>query len=262
MIVDAGAFLGTSAFALASGLAHSPNPATKRMRVFSYDLFVADEEYVAANIRQRFPHFANGQRFRDLYDAQVGLHSDLIVAIEGDFAALRWLGLPIEILFVDLDKSPQLHAVFLREYYTKLIPGHSLVLLQDWYLSRHPWLHFGMEHLSEYFSLVDPLVPWCTRVFRLEKELPAEEIETLANGALGYEREVDLMDKLIAREDGAMKRMLQLSRISHMVFRGDRRCISEFAALEAEEFSNDGPLETETAHVRALVRQVAETDAA
>lgn len=252
-IVDAGAFLGTSAMAMASGLAHSRHPKAKQVKVFSYDLFHADEQYVADTIRQRYPHFANGQSFRGIYDLQVGSHHDRIVAMEGDFTRFRWLGAPIEMLFVDLDKSHELHRAFLLEYYPHLIPAHSLVLHQDWYLSRHPWLHFGMEYLEPYFSLVDPLVKWCTRVFKLENPIPPEALATLADRALGYEREIYLLDKLIEREQGGMKEMIILSKVTHRLSNGDRDLARR--EFEAAEFSHmdDPALDSEWRHVQGLV---------
>lgn len=252
-IVDAGAFLGTSAFSLASGLAHSSNPRAKNTKIFSYDIFRADEDYVTDFIKQRFQNFDHSSSFRAIYNAQIGAYRESIVPMEGDFCETRWFGGAIEVLFVDLDKSYALHRTFLQEYYPHLIPSHSLLLHQDWYLSRHPWLHYGMEYLSEYFSIVDPLVKWCTRVFRLEAAIPLEDLSVLANQGLGYEKEIYLLDRLLEREAGEMKDMLTLSKITHRLARGDREQARKdfdsaaFASFEDPSFAG------EWRHVSGLV---------
>ena len=137
-------------------------PVCPTVPCLSYDLFRADEDYVAQSIAQRFAGFSVGQPFLDLYRSQVAKYLSLIEVIQADFTKVRWCGEPIEVLHVDLDKSYDLHRQFLLEYYPHVILGHGLIAHQDWYLSRHPWIHFGMEYLSDYMTLVDSRIKWCT----------------------------------------------------------------------------------------------------
>ena len=50
----------------------------------------------------------------------------------GNLLALDWTGGPIEILFIDLAKSWDLNRWVLTKTFPRLIPGHSVVIQQDW----------------------------------------------------------------------------------------------------------------------------------
>jgi len=250
-IIDAGAFLGTSAFSLASGLAHSARDVSQS-RIFSYDLFRADEEYVAAYIAQKFHDFRQGESFFEIYQSQIEKYAHLIVPIQGDFSKIAWLKLPIEVLFVDLDKSSSLHKTFLLEYYPYIIPNHGILAHQDWYLSRHPWLHFGMEYLEPYFTIIDPLVKWCTRLFKLERSIPDAELELLASGGLGYDREISLLNRLIEKERGNMRSMMRLSKVIHMLSHGEwDHAHDELRAVSSEIDNSDDSLRSEFNYVQS-----------
>ena len=251
-LVDAGAFLGTSGLALAAGL--KANPAAGSTKVWSYDTFRAEETYVADYIRHRFPSFRDGAPFRSLFDEQTASAAGHIRAQEGDFLEAPAPEGPIEVLFVDLDKSLALHRRFLADFYTKLVPG-GLLIHQDWFLSRHPWLHYGMEFLSDHLELVDAHVLWCTRIFRLRRPIPASALRTLADEALGYEQELALMDRLMAREaSGLMREMLFLARITHMLQRGHAEAArADFGSAVFHHLDNDG-LRGEHAYVRSIVQ--------
>src|SRR5476649_2683874 len=54
VVVDAGAYLGASAFALAMGLAASRHAAAAHAVVHSYDRFVATDDYVRDDISRTF----------------------------------------------------------------------------------------------------------------------------------------------------------------------------------------------------------------
>jgi hypothetical protein len=97
--------------------------------------------------------------------------SRLVVPHKGNICEAIWNGSPIEILFVDVAKSPETMERIVNEFYPALIPGHSVVIHQDFISAECPWIHAIQESLSSYFELVDS--PDDSSVcFRLIRKIP------------------------------------------------------------------------------------------
>jgi len=162
-IVDLGPLVGSSTYALASGIACGNRAGT----IYSYDLwrFCPTFEPFVANAKLRvgddiLPYFqANIERFRDR-----------IVAQKGDLGRKRWNDGPIRILFVDAAKSPRLMHHIANEFFPHLLPG-ALVVHQDWVSAEDPWIHIAMGELAEYFDVMDS-PEGGTLCFRVKKQVP------------------------------------------------------------------------------------------
>jgi hypothetical protein len=98
-----------------------------------------------------------------------------VVPHPGGLVRQRWSGEPIEILFVDVAKAPELWRHILREFLPACLPG-ALLVHQDWVSAECPWLHLAMARLSEYFAAVDSPNAG-TVAFRLERAIPRELLE-------------------------------------------------------------------------------------
>jgi hypothetical protein len=183
-VIDAGAFVGTSSYALACGLAHSRHPNAHRAKVHAYDMFKAFETYTENWVSREFGGQI-GTEFRDIFEFQLGRYLDRVVVHEGDLLKQYWTGELVEILFIDVAKSLDLHNHILSQFFPYLVPNHSLVIHQDYFLSRHPWIHAAMELMREHFALLDPYVKWCSRVWRCVSPVPPQTMERIANFSHG-----------------------------------------------------------------------------
>jgi hypothetical protein len=200
-VVDAGSFMGASAFALAAGLTDSRRAAARRFRVHCYDMFTAFEAYTAEQIARDFGGH-DGSDFRDVFAFQTGQHGDRLVVHQGDLLRQRWTGEPVELLFIDVAKTRELNFHIMREFFLSLMPGHSIVLHQDYFFSRHPLIHATMEFLSERFVLVDPVIKWCTRAWRLEAPIMAADLDALHPARVAPADEQALIARARTREAG------------------------------------------------------------
>lgn len=206
-VIDAGAFVGTSSYALACGLAHSRHPNAQHTKVHAYDMFEAFEDYTADWISREFGGHV-GKDFRDIYEYQLGRYLDRVVIHQGDILKQRWTGEPVEILFVDIAKSLELHEHILSEFFQCLIPGHSIVIHQDYFLSRHPWIHAAMELMRDHFILLDPYVKWCSRIWRCVSPVPREILERSA--ALSHNEIEELLLRRRASEAPGCRELFDL----------------------------------------------------
>lgn len=166
-IVDLGPLIGVGTYCFARGLQQNPRRAA-HSRIFSYDLFLMENmshflpAEDAGGIGSVFHRFLEINR--DFLD--------FVVPVPGNLLNMRWNGDPIEILFVDLAKTWDLNSHVLAQFFPSLIPGHSILLQQDYVHVGEPWIALTMEVLSEYFEHLY-FVYGATSVYRLIKPIPA-----------------------------------------------------------------------------------------
>ena len=210
-IVDAGAFCGASAVAFASGVRASANIAaaqsirsdrqhslsgSRQGPVVSFDKFMNVDNFEREFIEEAFgARLLSGDSFLDFYLKAVGPYLDLVRVEAGDFLEKQWNGKPIEVLFLDLCKTRALNAHAVREFFPHLIPGHSLVIQQDFMGVWLPHINWTMEYLSEYFEIVDAE---CgpSRVYLLTKAIPQNLIKDIVSGCLSLDERLNLLDDL------------------------------------------------------------------
>ncbi len=206
VIVDGGAFLGGSTVALADGLRR--NPRRRRLGaekpIHSFDRFEV-EEYA----RVFFPDgVAAGTSFRDRFEGNIAPFADLVDVHAGDVRTHPWTGGPIEILFIDIAKSPQICDWVTWEFFPHLIPGRSLVVQQD-YLYHHgvAWLHVTMELYADYFEYVcDTGVN--SVVFLNTTAIPASVLRRQTVESLTISEKTALMDRAASRFEGPQRELM------------------------------------------------------
>lgn len=230
-IVDAGACLGSSAYCFAAGL--KDNPARGDTVIHSYDKFEVGEDYVGELIQQCFRPTVGGDSFLDIFEYQIGRYKEFVRGHVGNFLEEKWERGRIDILFVDLAKTQDLHDHIVQEFYTALVPGESLLMHQDFYHAWNPWMHIGMEFFVDRFELLDEYIPTNSRLFLTTKPiLPAEVVEMKS---LSRERRLELMDSFIERETGDQRAMARVSKLCQLWIDNDvNGYADERARLEAE----------------------------
>ncbi|MBY0565179.1 MAG: hypothetical protein K2P58_13470 [Hyphomonadaceae bacterium] len=233
-IVDAGAFVGASTLCFASGAATGGRRDFKgEPLVHAYDYFKVVDKYVGESISRDFHPIEEGESYLEIFAAQVGPYIDMIRAYPGDFLTHRWRGLPIEILFIDIAKTAELCAHAIREFFPCLIPGRSVVVHQDYFHCWHPYIHVGMQYLDDEFTLVDELVPYQSRVWRLAKPIPADKIARLAAYDFSMDDRIALLDRLIESSSPTSRPMNEVVRFWQMCLDGSReQAMREFERLD------------------------------
>jgi predicted O-methyltransferase YrrM len=215
-IVDAGAYAGASAFCLASGLAKRADLSLEEPVIYSYDFFEAKDGYVASQLAKDFGQGEIGDGYLDKFELQTKKHRHIIHAISGDFLQQRWNGKPIEFLFVDMAKTKDLNAHVVREFFPHLIPGHSLVIQQDFYFCWHPYIHITMEFFKDYFEVIDRRLDQ-SRLYFYKKKIPDDEIDRIARNQLSQTEEFAYLDRYVASETGDDRAMAQVAHFCRLV---------------------------------------------
>jgi hypothetical protein len=209
-LVDGGSFLGGSTAALLAGV-RDRGERWSGPPVASYDLFRVE----AYTLRKFFPDRGVGESFRPQFDEHVARFEVPHEVHEGDITQIGWSGEPIDVLFLDVLKSPEITDAVLRDFFPSLLPGRSVIVHQDYAAHYTPWVPIMVELMRDSLILVD-WMEWGTHVFLLEHEVPRELID---NGVASVDLDTrfELMERAIARADGWVRGMLELSRTALVV---------------------------------------------
>lgn len=222
-VVDAGCFLGGSTFALATGLTENRSPAAREKSIHSFDLFsVTGGSWEGETLRGAFGLDA-GQSFLDIYRRGLADWIDRIVVHEGDLMEHTWNGEPIEILFVDIGKSHFLHDHLMRQWFTRLIPGRSIVVQQDFGWSYYHWGNVAMEVLKNRFARLDD-IPSASRVYLCVEPVSAEDVERACYDSMWPEDKMAAMEAALQTVRGGdfePHLLYNLALVAHDVGRGD-----------------------------------------
>jgi hypothetical protein len=240
-IVDLGPLLGVGTYAMARGLGQNRHVRDTRSAIYSYDLF-RDE-----NMMHFLPESDAGGmgsvfwRFLEINRD----HLDTIVPVPGDFLAMRWIGAPIEVLFIDLAKTWSLNRHVLQHCFPHLIPGHSIVVQQDYVHVGEPWVALTMEFLDEYFERLY-FIYGASAVYRLRKPIPSDLLATDLE-ALPLAEIDRLFERARAKAPGTVKEVLKCCQARVRMHKGELDGAEELIAqvdpavrddeVPAQEFS-------------------------
>ncbi|MEM8552462.1 MAG: methyltransferase domain-containing protein [Pseudomonadota bacterium] len=201
-IVDAGIFLGASTRLFAEGIAANGQR----------DAILARYQrpcisFEQGRLNRGMPAFferhgvdasdLTGSSFVPLLErliADVRPYVDLRI---GDITGQTWSDGPIEILFLDLVKNPKINQTCLCEFYPHLIPGRSIVIQQDYFIDRLPFLKVSQEALSPYFEYLGSA--YSSGYFRLTREIPRDVLEEAGAGDVPLKGQLAAIEECAAR---------------------------------------------------------------
>ncbi len=220
-IVDAGSYLGRSAWFLGRGAAANPHLCDAgAARIHCIDNFRVNDVQTAEHVEREYGRrLALGASTRAIFDANTQGIRDQLIVHEGDFHEFTWTGGPIELLLVDIAKSPSLNRRVLEQLFPALLPGASLVVQQDYH---HPWqphLHVAMQALGECFALELPRVD-DSAVFRLLRPIRPELLHEAAREDLPADRQLALMSAAVAQLPAGARAYVEFAECVLLVHHG------------------------------------------
>jgi hypothetical protein len=209
-IIDAGCFLGGSSIALADGLKRNKKLRhdQKQKRITSYDLFVTDwyaSKYFLPNKRE-------GEDFLERFLHHTRPYQDYLTPIKGDIRLIEWGDRPIEILFIDVAKQPDINDILIQKLFPYLEPKISFVIHQDYVHEWLPWIHVAMEYFTDYFALRD-YVREGSALYQLVKSIPSEKCFRFSIKDISPDEQVRLMDRAIAKTPLPEHKIVTLAKV-------------------------------------------------
>jgi len=156
LIVDAGIFLGSSTRAYTAGLRDRPD-LDRLLRagrpVRSYDLALCDD-FMASLINAHYgKNYQPGDSFLEILANNIRGCEDCVQFCPGDITD-QTVDVPIEVLFLDVCKTSAVNTHMIKEFFPRLIPGHSVLIQQDFVHEWLPWIHVAMGFFEPYFQFL------------------------------------------------------------------------------------------------------------
>ncbi|MBX9664026.1 hypothetical protein [Novosphingobium sp.] len=217
LIIDAGIFLGASTVCFGEGLRQNRSfkTATKRWTkpIISFERAIINPGMPAFFKRNNVEGMAEpGESFADAVEAMIEPVADLVDLRLGDILETgQGIEDPIEILFLDVLKLPEISRFVMRNYFPRLIPGVSIVVQQDYFYERLPFIKTDQEFFSEYFTFIGEVCS--TALFLCTKPIPESAIDQLEQGLPAREQE-RLASRAMQRScDPARRYMMAISKV-------------------------------------------------
>ena len=183
IIVDAGIFLGASTRCFGEGLQNNARlgvaTALKSKPIVSFEKGDVNPSMPAFFKRNRMDNsLVVGETFFELLHENIKEVKDLVELREGDITADELpLDYPIEICFLDVLKLPSISTYCIKRFYPKLIPGRSIVLQQDYFYERLPYIKTHQEFLRDHFDFIGEV--GSTGIWRLASAIPPATLDAL-----------------------------------------------------------------------------------
>jgi hypothetical protein len=232
IIVDAGCFLGVSTACFGSALRRKGHTNTRI--VHSYDLGTIGSANMArlANMSGVRQDVKSGENFAEIITALIAPYADLVDLRIGDIRQTIDEPDPIEILFLDVCKQASINLAVTKAAFPKLIPGHSIVVQQDYFHEYLPWLHMTMGHLSEHFSYLG--AAGSSAFFLCERAISHEEAAFDVWSRLAPEEALAAFDRgLPSAMEKDQKYLVDMARaIVLRQFFGESRAVEFMSAIE------------------------------
>jgi hypothetical protein len=154
IIVDAGCFVGSSTLAICEALSVlNVAEEVKIGKVVVIDRFVANDQYILEYFSGRCINLRYGESFLPMFMRNIQNFVPYLEIRAGDLLQVGRIETPIDILAVDIAKSPSLNAYIILNWFKNLVPGRSVVIHQDFYTPSQPWIAVSMGVLLDYFTI-------------------------------------------------------------------------------------------------------------
>ena len=172
-IVDAGCFLGASTASFAFAL--KERGLKPRKAIHAYDLGIIGGHQMArhVNIAAGREAYKWKDPFGDMIQEQIAPFAEHVELRIGDIMEKIHEPDPIEILFLDVCKLPNINGRMAKTTFPRLTPGRSIVVHQDYFHDWDPWLHVTMGHFQDRFAYLGSTGG--SAVFLCERAISEEE---------------------------------------------------------------------------------------
>jgi hypothetical protein len=217
LIIDAGIFLGASTVCFGEGLRQNreAKKILKRIKkpIISFERGIINPGMPAFFKRNNVEGMAEpGESFASAVADNIAPVADMVDLRIGDILeTARGIDSPIEILFLDVLKLPEISRFVARNFFPRLIPGVSIVIQQDYFYERLPFIKTDQEFFADHFTYIGEVCS--TALFLCTKHIPVSVVEKLEAGLSAREQERLAGIAMQRSADPTRRYMMALSKV-------------------------------------------------
>lgn len=217
IIIDGGIFLGASTRCFGEGVLANAHYGEIQRRwkkpIISFERGLVNPTMLAFFERNKVPVTAKpGESFAAEILKNVEPVKDLVDLRFGDvLETARGVDSPVEILFLDVLKSPEISKFAIRTFFPLLIPNVSIVIQQDYFYERLPYIKVDQEFFGDHFLFIGEV--GSSAAFLCTKAIPSEKISKLEAGVDASEQERLSSVAMQRSADPARRFLMALSKV-------------------------------------------------
>jgi hypothetical protein len=222
IIFDGGIFMGVSTLCFCEGLKRRSMPyrSNTLKPIQAFDLGICDA-YMAAMINNvENSTLKPGDSFIEYTkknlsgkEALIDLHVGNVMDTAKNF------GCGIEILFYDCGKTPAVDEFMVKNVFTQLMPGRSILIHQDFFWEWNPWLHVSQGLLWDKFQYLGAFSS--SAVFLCTDRISHADVLQYSWDAISYEEASRLLQVCLdATQDPGRRYLLELSQCTLAGYKG------------------------------------------
>ena len=195
-IVELGVGGGGTAFPICLGVSENDRFAKKQERVHLFDWYELGPGRYASKVFFRSEVNAKlGDSFLPDVLENLSEFNGIFTVYNGDVAAVEFDIDEIEILHVDVAKTLVTFQSVFERFFSRLIPGQSIILHQDFASPSLSWIHYSTAVLLPFIDVLSKPIR-STLPFKLAKKIPDEVFTRIKNDDFSVEEKIDLIQKI------------------------------------------------------------------
>jgi hypothetical protein len=216
-IVELGTFIGASTVCFGSGLRmnESLSETEKAGRIHSFDRFSGEFETNWIKNKSNFALDSDG-RFLGLFKKHTDEFREYVQLHDGDILNCEWSRSPIEILFVDIFKTADITGKVVQAFFPYLVPGLTIVVMQDYLFNVLPYSVVVMEHFRDYFVRCGDTHSNSV-LFLLKERIPPAKISEFRWSRLPQEYKLNCLISAAAKQPFLHQREFIAAQISDFI---------------------------------------------
>ncbi len=240
VIIDAGIFLGASTVCFGEGIRKNVQSAAIRTRwakpIVALELGIINPGMPAFFKRHNVEGMDEpGGSFSPTLERNIGPVADLVDLRLGDIRETAAdISSPVEILFLDVLKLPEISRFAIRQFFPRLIPGRSIIIQQDYFIDLLPFIRTDQEFFADYFTYIGEVCS--SALFLCTKAIPESEIVRLEAGIAAQEQERMASVAMQRSTDPARRFMMAISKVRLMRQLYGNACAQEYLRFVKKEF--------------------------
>jgi hypothetical protein len=224
IIFDGGIFMGASTLCFCEGLKRRSIPyrsnALKPIQAF--DLGICDAFMPAMINTVENSALKPGDSFIEYTKKNLSGREALIDLHVGNVMdTAKNFGCGIEILFYDCGKTPAVDEFMVKNMFTQLMPGRSILIHQDFFFEMTPWLHVSQGFLWNKFQYLGAFGN--SAVFLCTDRISHAEVLQYSWDAISYEEASRLLQVCLdgtQDQDRGRRYLLELSQCMLAAYKG------------------------------------------